>query len=63
MTQISPKVIDVDGNRVEVSIVDNDKVKPFGCMPLSKVGDGGYDRPWMKNTESILTHLLTKVIS
>lgn len=54
MSKISPKIIDVDRCRIEASLEDVKNLKAFGTMPESKVGDGGYDRPWMKDKESIL---------
>ena len=45
--------LDIDGGRVPTSEEDK-KIKAFGSMPESKVGNGGFLRPWMKNKQSIL---------
>jgi site-specific DNA-methyltransferase (adenine-specific) len=50
---ITAGCLDIDGNRVATSEADKN-IKAFGSMPESKVGDGGFQRPWMKDKQAIL---------
>jgi DNA modification methylase len=50
---ISCGALDIDKNRVPASVEDTN-IKAFGSMPKSKVGDGGFNRPWMNDKQSIL---------
>ena len=46
--------LNIDASRISTEHEDLSGYKPFGSMPESKVGEGGFRRPWMNDHESVL---------